>query len=216
MFAGNHKAGCTASQWVLVTPCRRAGIDGERASMRKVVLYIACSADGYIARPDGAVDWLEPYSAGGEDYGYAEFLAGVDTVILGRKTWDLAVSFTADPYPGQHSYVYTHRPPAPRERVTFVAEPPAALVARLREQPGRDMWLVGGAALNTAFAQAGLIDETWLFVVPLLLGEGIPLYRPGAPERPLRLLDTLAYPTGLVRLRYDHQGAAGPSPISGE
>lgn len=183
--------------------------------MRRVILYIACSADGYIARPDGAVDWLEPYEAGGEDYGYADFMAGVDTVILGRKTWDLAVSLADDPYPGQHSYVFTHRPPAPRERVTFVSEPPAELVGRLRAQPGRDMWLVGGAALNTAFARAGLIDETWLFMVPTLLGAGIPLYRPGAPEQSLRLLDTHAYPAGLVRLRYAHRGAAGPSPTSG-
>jgi dihydrofolate reductase len=183
--------------------------------MRRVILYIACSADGYIARPDGAVDWLEAYSAGGEDYGYAAFLARVDTVILGRTTWDFAVSLADDPYPEQHSYVYTHRPPAPRERVTFVAGPPAELVGRLRAQAGRDIWLVGGAALNTAFAQADLIDETWLFVVPTLLGAGIPLYRPGAPEQTLRLLDTHAYATGLVRLRYAHHGATGPSPTSG-
>ncbi len=184
--------------------------------MRKIILYIACSADGYIARPDGAVDWLDAYSAGGEDYGYAEFLAGVDTVILGRKTWELATSFADDPYPAQHAYVYTHHPAAPRERVSYVSEPPAALVARLREQPGRDIWLVGGADLNTAFAQAGLIDETWQFMVPLLLGEGIPLYRPGAPQQALHLLDTLAYTTGLVRLRYTHHGAAGPTPTSGD
>ena len=184
--------------------------------MHRVILYSACSADGAIARPDGGVGWLEAHAAGNKDHGHPDVMTPVDTVFLGRKTWDPAISFAEDPHPRQHRSVYTHRPPAPRERVTLGDPPPAALATLLRAQPGGDMWLVGGAMLNTAVAQAGLIDETGPFVVPTLLGTGAPPYRPGAPEQTLRLLDCHAYAAELVRLRHVHGAPAGTSPTSGD
>jgi dihydrofolate reductase len=171
---------------------------------RRFVYYVAASADGFIARPDGAVDWLESRPAA--DYGFEGFLSSIDTVVWGRTTFDgYGVKPPGlDPFGPRRHVVLSSRPPPPGldPRATFTSEPAAAVAARLRAQGGKDVWLMGGAALARSFLDAGAVDEVVVHVIPVLLGAGIPLFAPGA-EAPLRLRDTHAYADGVVRLRYD-------------
>lgn len=173
--------------------------------MGKVILYIAASLDGYIARTDGSVDWLEAFEAAGEDYGYAELLERVGSVIMGGSTYRQVLGFGAWPYGDFTTYVITRgklsAPPA--ENIHPAAGDAPQLVARIRAESDEDIWLVGGAQINGLFRDAGLIDEIILSVMPVLLGEGIPLFpRAAGPERSLRLLSAESYPSGVVQLRY--------------
>jgi dihydrofolate reductase len=168
--------------------------------MRRVKLFIACSLDGYIARPDGGIDWL--FSDG--DYGYREFCDSIDTVIMGRKTWELSLGFGDYPYPGKDAYVFSRRSghqPGPH-RVQFVSEPVAGFVQALRAQPGRDLWLVGGGELTRAFLDEQLIDDFIISVHPRVLGAGLPLFPSPARETALRLVRTIPFESGLVQLHY--------------
>jgi dihydrofolate reductase len=170
---------------------------------RPLILYVTASLDGFIADREGDVGWLT--GAEGEDYGYAEFLAGVDTIVMGSGTYlaSLALDGGTSAFAGRATYVFTARddlPPTPG--VEFSAEPAAEVVARLKAEQGESIWLLGGGALATSLAAARLIDEIRLFVQPVLLGGGIPLWR--GFERPLelRLVETAAWPGGLAELRY--------------
>jgi dihydrofolate reductase len=174
--------------------------------MRKVVLYIAASLDGYIADTVGSVDWLPPVS-GDEDYGYTEFLATVDTILLGRVTYEQVLTFGKWPYPKLTNYVFTHQPPAQAAHpsVRFVTEDPAAFVKELKQEEGGTIWLIGGSLLAAPLFAAGLVDELMLFVVPRLLGAGIPLWRQGHAQ-PLKLLRTQTWPDGMTLLHYQVPG----------
>jgi dihydrofolate reductase len=171
----------------------------------RVVLYIATSLDGFIADPDGGVDWL--FAAG--DYGYPDFIAAVEAVVMGRATYDQMPEFGPWPYADKRAYVFTHVPPAaPHAPAAFVSGDPAPLVDELRRTCTGDVWLIGGGRLVERFRERGLIDEYRLFVHPVLLGAGRPLF-PGAPPREwLRLVEARPYPDGLLELRYVRAGAA--------
>jgi len=170
---------------------------------REVRLFIACSLDGFIAGQGDDIDWLLHDA----DYGYAEFMAGVDTVLMGRRTYELARAFDPWPYAGLRTIVFARRPMAPDVRVEFTAESPAGVVAALRGQPGRGLYLVGGGLLVAAFLDAGLLDEAIVSVHPLVLGGGVPLFPPGTRRTALRFTDVVAWPSGLVTLRYGRIGA---------
>ena len=191
--------------------------------MPEVILYVAASVDGYIARPDGSVDWLddlpqpgaelEPGSklepAGGqvedEDYGYGEFIAGVGVVLMGRVTYEQILSFGVDyPYPGTSGYVFSrNRAGEQDDNVRFVAgDDISGLVARLKVEQDKNLWLVGGGQLVREFLRLDLIDRIELFILPVILGEGIPLFPPATPQRDLTLTDCRAYATGMARLTY--------------
>ena len=138
--------------------------------------------DGFISRSDGDVDWLEdPRSAG--DHGMAEFWRSVDTVLMGRRTWDFGVSFGQPRFGGKKNYVFTRSPSprrralAKRSRVELVSgeEPIQEFARRLRQEKGKDIWLVGGASLFASFLDAGEVDRIVVHVKPILIGEGIPL-----------------------------------------
>lgn len=171
-------------------------------SMPLIRVYIAQSLDGYIARPDGGIDWLRPFDA--VDYGYDRFIAEIGTVVMGRKSYDLARSFGDWPYPSVRSLVVTSRslddeaPPS----VTRVGADIAKLIAALRAAGGKDAWIMGGAQTINAFLAAGAVDRIDLFVVPILLGDGITLFRCGRPESALKLAGTQTYDKGLARLSY--------------
>lgn len=168
--------------------------------MPEVALYIAASIDGYIARADGRIDWLRPYEA--DDYGYAEFYGSVQALIMGRKTYEQAAAFSEWPYPGKPAYVYTRgRHTAPRPDVVFTGESPVTLLTRLYAQDVRRVWLVGGSELIGTFRALRLINEYFVFVVPVLLGDGIPLFAAG-PQQALSLVETRSYPSSLALLRY--------------
>lgn len=164
-------------------------------------IYIAQSLDGYIARPDGGIDWLRPFDT--VDYGYEKFVSEIGTVVMGRASYELAKSFGEWPYPKQHSLVITSRaldgaPP----NVTRVGADIARLIPALRSSGDKDVWIMGGAMTINAFLEAGAVDRIDLFTVPLLLGYGIPLFATGRPEMALKLVSSQSYDKGLARLSY--------------
>jgi dihydrofolate reductase len=173
-------------------------------STRRAVLYAAASLDGLVARCDHSLDWL-PMPTAGQDYGYAEFIAGVDTLVMGRKTWDVTRGLGAWPYGGKRVLVMSRtRRGSGDGPVDFVDEPGLlGELRRLRGQTGPDVWLVGGGeSLRPLFA-AGLVDVIILTLVPVLLGEGLPLFLPHAGEAKWRHRATRTFPDGLVQLTYD-------------
>ena len=172
--------------------------------MRNVQLYIAASIDGYIARTDGGIDWLSSVEKENEDYGYGEFLDSVDTTLMGRKTYDDVRGFGGPfPYPGLNNYVFSRQEQGPDSNpVQHVTENPAAFVKGLKSQPGGNIWLIGGGQLNTLLLNAGLIDEMILSIIPIVLGEGIPLFGGHPKETKWRLTKHEVFDTGLVQVRY--------------
>lgn len=175
---------------------------------RRIIAQVATSADWYIARPDGDVEWLNnlPHNA---DYGMKAFHAGIDTILWGRKTYDWLLAYyrkRGEPPVFDTSvknYVFSHDPPADAApEVEFVTGPVKAFATRLRREPGKNIWMMGGGGLIASFLDAGEMDEFDLHVMPVFIGEGIPLVAPRHREIPLRLLESRAYPDGVVRLRY--------------
>ncbi|HVT59015.1 MAG TPA: dihydrofolate reductase family protein [Thermoanaerobaculia bacterium] len=169
--------------------------------MRKVVLGLGISLDGYIARSNGAVDYLFMP----KDYSMASFFATIDTAIMGRKTLDAALEMGGGTYSGgsMATYVFSRSKPAgERGGLVFVRQAPATLIAQLRKRPGKDIWLMGGGELARDFLKADLVDELYLGIVPVLLGEGIPLFPSGFPQRDFTLVENKTYSKGLIGLRY--------------
>ncbi|MBB3771842.1 dihydrofolate reductase [Angulomicrobium tetraedrale] len=169
--------------------------------------FIAASLDGYIADRDGGIGWLAPFDE--VDYGYAGFIADIGRVVMGRGTFDVVTGFESGwPYAGKGGIVVTSTPlaNAPAGVEAWHKGVPA-LIAHLRaregENAGGDIWLVGGGGLQAAFIEAGALDRLDLFVIPVLLGEGVPLFpRTPAPPRTLTLEASLALDKGMVRLTY--------------
>jgi len=168
--------------------------------MRKLVLFIASSLDGYIARPDGGVDWLFT----DQDYGYQAFYDSVDGILLGRRTYDQALSVGDYPYPGKRAWVFSSRPLSwMGEGVEAVSEPVGDYVARLKQEAGGKLWLVGGAALIKTCLERDLIDEFIVSIHPLILGGGIPLFPSTESSRRLTLTSVQTFDTGLVQVSYE-------------
>jgi dihydrofolate reductase len=176
--------------------------------MRQIRLFIASSLDGYIARASGEVDWLFT----DQDYGYAAFLAEVDTVLMGRKTYEQVLSFGEYPYSEKTSFVFStalqgQRAPlrgSLRDRyVEFVGSNLVDVVESLRRSPGRDIWLVGGSQIIGFFLQQGWVDELILSIHPRILGSGIPLIpRDANLETALTLKEVKTYDSGLIQVSY--------------
>ena len=170
--------------------------------MRNVILGLGISLDGYIARPNGAVDFLFMP----KDYSMAPFFATIDTAIMGRKTLDAAGGAFHEK--SMVGYVFSRtQPPGKRSGVTFTSESPETLIRELREHPGKNIWLMGGGELAREFLKADLVDELYLGVVPVLLGEGIPLFPSGFPQRNFSLVENKSYSKGLITLRYERAAA---------
>lgn len=162
---------------------------------RKIVVYIAASLDGYIATKEDGLVWLEQ-TPGEGDNGYAAFLETVDTILMGRRTYDWLLDHLGPegfPYRDQACYVFSRTPLAPDARVQFVQEPILPFVQRLQAQTGRNIWLVGGGSLIESFRAENLIDEWIVTLAPTLLGEGIPLFQPRSGETRLELLSVRQY-----------------------
>ena len=173
---------------------------------RKIIVSIATSADGFIARLDGSVDWLD--RPGTKDhYGMMQFFKSIDTILWGRKTYDMSLGFGKKGGGSFGSktmnYVFTHNPPTTKDsRVQFVNEPIKTFATRLRAQPGKDIWMMGGGNVIASFLDAGEIDEFIIHVIPTFIGEGIPLIAPKKRNVQLSLLSTHAYEDGVVRMHY--------------
>lgn len=177
--------------------------------MNKVKLFIAASLDGKIARPDGSVAWLEEYpNPDGEDYGYGNFLAGVGTVVMGRKTYEEILGFgVAWPYPDAKTFVVTTNKTysTSTPQTGLLTEINAANINDLTSKAGGDVWLVGGGEIISAFLSEGLVDEMTLTVIPRILGDGIPLFPKGCPETHLELKSAAPFPSGFVNLIYSRK-----------
>ena len=165
-------------------------------------VFIAVSLDGFIARTDGSVDWLSLVEAPGEDYGYQRFFDSIDTLVIGRSTYQLALGFEPWPYQGKRCVVLTHTQSSARHAEEFFAGDVCALATRLAAEGAQRVYVDGGAVIQQ-FLAAGLLSELTLSVIPLLLGAGIPLFGSStARDLKLELLAAQSFPSGLVQLRY--------------
>jgi len=166
---------------------------------RRVSLYIASSLDGYIARMDGRVDWLFSDA----DYGYTEFLRGIGTIVLGRKTYDQLLTFGDYPYLGKEVFVVSRSRAGERdEHVRFAGPEIVGMVRSLKAGDGKGIWLVGGAQLVRLFIVEHLVDEIIVSIHPIILGSGIPLFLPQERETPLVFTGCESFSSGLVQLKY--------------
>lgn len=179
-------------------------VSKQTFTKRRIIVYVATSADGFIARKDGRVDWLDrPPIAG--SYGMGEFFKSIDAILWGRKTYSSAGGKGGGGGfgPKVKNYVFTHNPPAkPVKGVEFVNEPVKDFAGRLRAQPGKDIWIMGGAGIIAAFTDAGEVDDFIIHVIPTFIGEGIPLIQAAERTLPVTLTSTKQYEDGVVRLHY--------------
>lgn len=172
--------------------------------MSEVRMYIAMSLDGYIATPEGDVDWLEPYPAG--DVGYAEFLQEIGSIVMGRRTYEQVTTMGEWPYGSRPTYVLSSRRIEPvDDSITWADDGLPSLLARLHGTR-RDIWILGGAeTIHRAFLGDHL-DRLEVFVIPTLLGSGMALFSWAAGPRTLDLIEATAFDNGVVKLDYRLQG----------
>jgi len=169
--------------------------------MRPVLYRVAASLDGYIAGPHGELDWIVPTPPSD----FAAVYESVDTVLLGRRTYELTLQPGAPPWPaGWKIYVFSRTlPPDSTPRVTVVTEGAADTVKALRAGTGRTIWLFGGGTLCRSLLEAGLVDVVEVALMPVLLGGGVPLVAAGVPITRLALVNSRPAPNGVVTLRYE-------------
>ncbi len=174
-------------------------------SKRKIIVHIATSVDGYIARSDGDVGWLDRPSPKG-NYGLSEFFKSIDTILWGRKTYSKGLEMGMDAmkyFKGVQNYVFSRRPQgSAMPEFHFVSEPVKLFAQKLRGKHGKNIWMMGGGEIIASFLDEGEIDEFSISVIPILIGEGIPLIQPRHRSIPLNLLSTKKFPDGVVSLHY--------------
>lgn len=173
--------------------------------MRKLILGLAITLDGYIEGPNGEFDWCFT----DQDYGLNEFFTGIDAIFIGRKSYEIAQQFAesndGEVIPGMPQlteYVFSKTLKSAKNGAILIAEDAMDKARKIKEQPGKDIWLYGGASLAEAMMNEGLVDELWLSVHPILLGGGKPLFGRSGSRTHLTLIDSKSYPTGLLSLRY--------------
>ena len=171
--------------------------------MRKLILYIACSLDGYIAKPNDDLSFLSIVEKEGEDYGYSKFITSVDTVILGRKTYDWVINQGCEfPHLNKESYVITRQVLPKQGNITFYNGSLRALVKELKSKNGKNIFCDGGSEIVNQLLNEKLFDELIISVVPILVGKGLRLFLDGRPEQRLQLVAVKNYDTGLVQFHY--------------
>jgi dihydrofolate reductase len=176
------------------------------AKPRQIIAYLATSADGFIARPDGDVAWMNRPRPEG-DYGMPAFLRSIDTIVMGRKTWEIGQQLGGAFIDGKRNIVLSRSlPPYAAPGGTVESTDPPELAARLREEKGKNVWLMGGAEIFGEFLAAGAIDQLIIHVVPVLIGTGIPLLSPAPRTTELKLKSSRRFSDGVVRLHYDLTG----------
>lgn len=170
---------------------------------RKLIVYIAMSLDGYIAKEDGDVDFLAMVEKEGEDYGYHEFVKTVDTVIMGRKTYDKIISIVQTyPHEDKDSYIITRTARPDEGNVKFYTGDIKSLIHSLKSSKGKHIYCDGGAEIIFELLQNNLIDEFYISIIPILLGNGIRLFKEFIPEIKLKLNSSRTFESGLVQLHY--------------
>jgi dihydrofolate reductase len=172
--------------------------------MRKVMLLAGITLDGCIARPDGSVDYLTMTKEGSADI--TRFFSTIDTIIMGRKTLEVVIALSGGSYKSPveaPTYVFSKtQRPGERDGVIFTNQSPASWLRKIRTRRGRHIAHMGGGELARSFLQADLIDELFLGVVPILLGEGLPLFPGGFPQREFTLIENRTYSKSQIALTY--------------
>lgn len=168
--------------------------------MRKIILFITTSLDGYIARENGDIDWL--FTDG--DYGYKDFVESVDTVLMGGVTYRQVLDFGGEwPYKTKRSFVFTSDVSYQNnDDVNFVHHDIGQFVKELKDEEGKNIWLVGGGQINSLLLNEGLIDEMWIYLHPVILGSGIPLFHGDVKESWFEIHNIEEYDSGLVKMIY--------------
>jgi len=166
---------------------------------RKVIYEVGISLDGYIARPDGTFDFLKP----DPEHDFNAFFKTVDVALMGRKTYEVMKTLGMNGYPRMQNYVFTHTLPAgERDGIVFTAKNPAKLVRELKLKKGKNIYLCGGSDLARELLHARLVDEISLGIIPVLIGEGVPVFLPPYPELKLKRTVCKPYKSGMVLLTY--------------
>ena len=182
---------------------------------RKVIVHIGISADGYIARSDGDLEWLTSRPAPKGFYGMKAFMRSIDTMVLGRKTYEVSLRMGAKFDSQSRTIVFSRHPPpadAP-SGVEFVNDAIGPFLSRLRERPGKDIWLMGGGEIIASFLDAQAIDEFVISVVPIFIGDGIPLIARRHRQVPLDLHSSDRFEDGVVQLHYRVQKQPSRQPV---
>jgi dihydrofolate reductase len=171
--------------------------------MRKVVVYIACSLDGYIAKTNDDLTFLSIVEQEGEDYGYNNFIQTVDTVIMGRKTYDWVMrQMPAFAHTDKETYIITRTARPSVGTTTFYTGDVPSLILDLKHKEGKAIFVDGGAEVIHILLKENLVDEFYISIIPILLGEGVRLFKEGFQEQELQLLDVKHFEKGLVQLHY--------------
>ncbi|MGE4320655.1 MAG: dihydrofolate reductase family protein [Acholeplasmataceae bacterium] len=169
---------------------------------QKVKLYIAMTLDGYIADTNGEIDFLSSYGKDGEDYGYHLFMETIDTVIIGKKTYDQVLKFDHGyPYQDQMTYVLTHKKLSSKDKVVFTDDI-NSMMTQIKASSKKDIFLIGGAQVIKLMLDNDLIDEFHISIIPTLLGDGIRLFLEHETSQDLKLIKTDTYKDGIVKLIY--------------
>lgn len=169
--------------------------------MRKIILGLAVSLDGFIEGPNGEYDWCFT----DQDYGMSDFFKRIDALFMGRKSYELALSMGDASMPGMpkmKEYVFSNTLKKVKQGVTIVSGDIESQIKKIKSEPGKDIWLFGGASLTSSLMNMGLVDELWLAVHPILLGAGKPLFSGITQRIHLQLGSSKTYETGLVSLQY--------------
>jgi dihydrofolate reductase len=170
----------------------------------KVIAYIATSLDGYVARKDDDLSFLDPFNSEGDDHGYAAFMESVGAACMGARTYEQTLKqpdFRIKDVPNHVLSRRTMDVPKGIE-ADFFDGTPAALVKKIRKETDKTIYVVGGGKVISNFLKDGLLDELWHFVAPVLIDNGIPLYSELGEDVSLSLVDAEPYKTGIVRLRF--------------
>lgn len=173
--------------------------------MRKLVSYIAISLDGKIADAEGGVGWLDTINhPKDEDYGYSAFIETIDTTVMGNTTYQQVLAFDMPfPYKEQKNYVLTrNRNLKEDEYATFITSDHAKRLKEIKQEQGRDIWLIGGGEVNALCLQARLLDEMIVHVMPFIVGKGIPIFSDAELMQHLELTSSKVYSSGVMELRY--------------
>ncbi|MDO8553813.1 MAG: dihydrofolate reductase family protein [Candidatus Micrarchaeota archaeon] len=165
--------------------------------MRKIILFIASSLDGFITGENGELDWLFT----DQDYGYTKFLSSTDCALMGRKTYETAIKLGDSPKEGRKWYVFTHSSEQNKENITFISDL-VPFTKKLRQQKGKNIWLIGGSEAISILMNAGLVDEIIISIHPILLGKGIPLFKNIGKIINLKLVKSTKFNSGLLQLHY--------------
>jgi len=169
--------------------------------MRKIILQVAVSLDGFIEGPKGEIDWCLT----DQDYGLKDFFKQIDTLFIGRKTYELMISMGENASPGFpkfKEYIFSTTLEKVKDGAELIKDDIQSRVEKIKNEKGKDIWLFGGGSLTTSLVNLGLVDEIWLAVHPVVLGGGKLLFNNINARINLKLRDTKTYSSGLVFLKY--------------